>query len=268
MVVAWLAAYPCAAAQDEDDPDQPDRDRQIERRLLLLQVRQLQRARRIPVGALEVEPLRQRLNRELTRRVSQTAKEFDLADAQKAKLLLAGRGDVKRACDRSEAIQARLRRAADNRDELIGVQIEALEFENFLQGGVFGGESLFTKTMAITVTQEQRDNAAKRRRQHELRPREDELARYRLAVRDAVARLTPALGLTEKQVAKLKKLMAEEIAPPLTSGESDHAYIMYHFAKLPEAKVKPIFNDVQWQLLTTMRPTWEEREWLRRHGEH
>jgi hypothetical protein len=268
IFLALQAACLSVKAQEADEPEDQDRGQKMERRLHLLQLRQLQRQARIRLRTVEVEPLRQRLDRELTQHVNRAAREFELADAQKTKLMLAGRGDIKRACDRGEAIQARLLRAVDDRDEIIRCELETADFENFLQGGVFGRESLFAKTMATTITQEQRENAIDRRKQDELRRREDELAGYRMAVRDAVARLTPALGLSDEQVVKLKKLLSEEIDPPVHSGESDHAYIMYHFAKLPEAKVRPIFNNVQWRLLTTMRPSWDEREWSRRNGAH
>jgi hypothetical protein len=107
--------------------------------------------------------------------------------------------------------------------------------------------------MAATVTREQRLSALRHRRK-------DDLARYHLAVADAAGRLTPALGLSDEQARQLKKLLMEEIDPPLESGESDHAYIMFQFAQLPEARVKPIFTDAQWQLLRKVRSSWETRE--------
>lgn len=115
-----------------------------------------------------------------------------------------------------------------------------------MQRGIFGAESLFAKIIATTITREQRSKALVRRGK-------DELARYRADVTDAAATLAIALGLSEEQKRELKKLLNEEIDPPLTIGESDRSYILLRLYQLPEAKVKPIFSAAKWQLLCKIR---------------
>jgi len=261
MVLTALVVCPQALAQDEDDAEQTDLVAQDARARLQLQVRQARLELSLAgFGVQAVAAFRERLNRDLMTHVNRADPEFELTEQQKTKLILAGRGDIKRVLDRRQAIQERLERAsADDPATAVKYAREIEDFQENLQRGIFGDESLFAKTMATTITREQRNKAVDRRR-------ENRLAGYRLAVADAAVRLTPALGLSDEQARKLKKLLTDEINPPLQSGETDHAYIMFHFAHLPEAKVKPIFNDTQWKLLCKLRTDWESRDWFRKRG--
>jgi hypothetical protein len=208
------------------------------------------------LGRLDV--LHDQLNRELTRQVRYLDAEYRLTDAQKTKLLLAGRGDVKRVLDRYEAIKKRHERAAGDL-AFLKLHQDAASFRADLDRGSFGGGSLFLKTVATTITDEQRKGAETRRTQHDL-------ARYRADVADAAARLAPALGLSDEQERRLVKFLIDEIDPPREIGEADNAYIMFRFSQIPEAKIKPIFSDSQWQSLCQMRSSWKTRDSLLKRG--
>jgi hypothetical protein len=254
MVLAIAALSPLAKGQDEDEPEPPDGGRRDARAELRLRVRRHELQRRL-IQIETIEQFQNRLDRDLTKQVNWAEREFELTEAQKTKLILAGRGDIKRVLDRRLAIDARIRSARDDSAEMVNCEREAMDLQGDLERGIFRRESLFAKTMATTVTAKQRADA----RKHET---ERHLAGYRMAVADAALRLTPALGLSDEQARHLKKLLTEEIDPPQESGESDHAYIMFHFAQLPDAKVKPIFNDSQWRLLSEFRRSWASREWF------
>ena len=58
------------------------------------------------------------------------------------------------------------------------------------------------------------------------------------------------MGYTTEQRDRLRKLLAEETRPPKRLGQNDYYAVLYQIALLPEAKVKPIFDDVQWRLLS------------------
>jgi hypothetical protein len=272
MLLAIAVVCPAADGQEEDDTQAPEPGRQDvqDRRLLQLRVRLLRRsALLLGSGVLS----REQLYRELTKRVKVAANEYQLTDAQKTKLVMAGRGDIKRVLDRFEALQKRFN-LADDAAKIDECQREAEDLEAGLRPGVFDRESLFAKTMATTITREQRARASERRAKASekrskalVQRRQDELDRYRADVADAAATLAVALGLSEEKKRDLRKLLGEEINPPLQIGESDRAYIMFQFSQLPETKVKPIFNDAQWQLLCKIRSGWATRDaFLRRGG--
>jgi hypothetical protein len=271
LVLAIAVICPAANAQEEIDPQprEPRLEGAQARRVLQLRVRLLRQIVQLGSGGLS----REGLNRELTKRVNLAATEYQLTDAQKTKLVMAGRGDIKRVLDRFETIQKRLN-SADDAAKIDECNQDAAGLEADLHRGVFGRESLFAKTMATTITREQRARASEerakaseRRAKSLVQRRQDELDRYRANVADAAATLAVALGLSEEKKRDLKKLLTEEINPPLQIGESDRAYIMHRFSQVPAAKVKPIFNDAQWQLLSKIRSGWATRDaFLRRGG--
>lgn len=170
MVLAIAVICPAAKAQDEVDPAAPDPGPLDvrNRRLLQLRVRLLRQS----VGLLgSVEQSREWLNRELTKRVGVLASEYQLTDAQKTKLVMAGRGDIKRVLDRFDALQKRFN-LADEAWKIDQCEQDAARLEEDLQGGFFGRESLFAKTMATTITREQRAKVLEQRRRDELARRE------------------------------------------------------------------------------------------------
>jgi hypothetical protein len=175
-----------------------------------------------------------------------------LTDAQRKKLHVAGQGDIKRALDRYSAVHRRDAKANDAEHMILRLNQEEAELARDLDSGIFGRGSLFSKVMATTITEGQARTA------HE-RHRKEQWAGYRASVVDVAASLAPALGLADEQRQKLESLLLEEIPAPRELGESNRPHIMYHFFRLPETKVRPIFDDAQWRLLREVRRSWETR---------
>ena len=73
--------------------------------------------------------------------------------------------------------------------------------------------------------------------------------RYRARVDLAMELLNNSVGFTDEQRQRLVKLLAEETQPPRRLGQNDYYAVLYLMASLPEAKVKPIFDDVQYRSL-------------------
>ena len=61
--------------------------------------------------------------------------------------------------------------------------------------------------------------------------------------------LNNSVGFTEEQRQKLLKLLTTETRPPRRLGQNDYWAILYLLSMLPEDKIKPIFEDVQYQSL-------------------
>jgi hypothetical protein len=57
------------------------------------------------------------------------------------------------------------------------------------------------------------------------------------------------LYLTGDQRRQLEKILVEETRPPETFGSFDYYGVIFQAARIPEAKLKPILDDDQWQAL-------------------
>ncbi len=61
-------------------------------------------------------------------------------------------------------------------------------------------------------------------------------------------------------------MLVTETPPPPVFGRADYTYLMFQAAKLPEAKVKPIFDAAQWRLLSRQFNNAQMMEqWLRQN---
>jgi hypothetical protein len=251
MLLVIAVADHSQAAQAEAETTQPDRrQQQLESRAVELQRRALEFDLAALLGPVATLP--ERLDRQLSKQVTWMEREFGLTGPQKTKLLLAGRGDIKRVLDSFAALEKRIELARDDPGLLAECRRELSRIEKELEPGIFASKSLYGKTMARTITREQRTKAHTRRRQQDL-------ARYFAHVADAATTLALALGMSDQQRGDLTKLLRQEIDPPLHIGDSDRAYIMIQFAQLPEAKIRPICNDAQWRVAVSIQNAWAPR---------
>ena len=108
-----------------------------------------------------------------------------------------------------------------------------------LPGDLFGDGSMFAKTLVTTLTLDQR-----------LRAKEIERIRsYRTRVHWVVLPLDGLLGLSQEQHRRFVDVIAQETSPLERYGEFDEDAVMLQASRLPEAKLKPIFDDAQWNRL-------------------
>ncbi len=247
MTIVIVAAGASASAQDEDELDGEEGagDRVARRVLFTEKQLDLQIFGRVET----VESARARLNNVLSQQLRTLDRQYLLTDAQRDKLLLAGRGDIKRAIDRVEELKRKLELVKYERRGVIQCLEEAGRMRSELQSGIFGVNSLLAKTIATTITQEQKDNEDDLLREYVAR-------RYPRSVVEVADRLVRVLNLSPEQHQRLKKLLMVKIRPPRRLGDSVYAYIMYQLSKLPEAEVRPIFSDSQWKLLHQFLVGW------------
>ena len=85
--------------------------------------------------------------------------------------------------------------------------------------------------------------------EHEKIVRDRFLYRYQARVDLAMEMLNSNVGFTDEQRERLVKLLTEETRPPRRLGQNDYYAILYVIGTLPEAKVKSIFEDVQYRSL-------------------
>jgi len=160
----------------------------------------------------------------LTLRIDDIDRSCGLTESQKKKLHLAGRGDITRFFDRVS-------------EPSYGPAPTALD------AGVLGEGSIFSKAIKKTLNEEQLAT-------YEKTLEEKRAFRYRADVELAVAALANSLGMSALGRQRFVKLLLEETRPPKFFGSAENQVVMLQAAKLPEAKVRPIFDEAQWRVLS------------------
>src|SRR5207253_4549785 len=118
---------------------------------------------------------------------------------------------------------------------------EARTLELALGSDWFDDHSLFSKVLHRTLNDEQIA-----RYQKALDERR--VFRYRAAVSWSVVLLGTNLGWSDEQRQRFETLLLDETRPPKEFSPADYQMVLYQAAQLPEQKIKPIFDDLQWRL--------------------
>jgi hypothetical protein len=188
---------------------------------------------------------RKRIESLLTLQVESVERACELSDAQKGKLRLAGRGDMKRFYAGVEEARKRFREARQDPNKFNQIWQEIQPLQTKLNSGFFDDASLFYKVLKRTLD-------AAQTAEYEQREYERRKFRYETKIGLAIVMVENGMPLRDEQRQKFMKLLVEETEPPKKFGQSQYDYyvVMLKAAKLPESKVKPIFDDAQWRALS------------------
>jgi hypothetical protein len=189
-------------------------------------------------------PPRERLQSLLREKIEQVARTTAVSEREKHKLQLAGEGDIQHFLDRVDQFKAKAQ--ADEGLDWPKVRAETAPLRVAFRGRVFGGDSLFAKTLKTVLTPEQIA-----RFQHF----DDERRQFqhRAGVHMTVLRLSTALGLSDDQWQRLEAVLLKETRPSRISGSpGPAAYFQIVYVQMrgisPE-KLRPIFEPWQWEIL-------------------
>lgn len=171
----------------------------------------------------------------LSKEIEAADRRYWLAPDQKRKLEVAGRGDMKRLFDRCEEAKERLRHAGGDLRRIDAAMQELRDFQADPHARLFGEESLFAKTLRKTLNPDQ------------VAAREKNI--YRARVEWMVTILDRALGLNAEQHRRFAALLVEETPPLKRYGSSDYDALMWQASRLPQRKLKPIFDEAQYAKL-------------------
>lgn len=165
-----------------------------------------------------------------------------LTELQKRKLHLAGRGDIKKFFEEVDVVRKKflLIRKDQNKINEIWQDISPLQMK--FMSGLHGRESLFQKTLINMLNAEQRKT-------YEAFSSERRTFQFRAKVELVVAILENSLPLRDEQRQKLITLVVNETKPPRFNGQMDYYLVMWNISKLPEAKLKPLFDNAEWKTL-------------------
>lgn len=170
--------------------------------------------------------------------------ECHLTAAQLKKLQLAGRGDIKRFMDRFDDVASTVEDPQSSIDDLRTAMGEIRVLRAPSRQQLFGEGSLLCKTLTRVLDQ---DQAAAR----EKALLERNKLRHRAAINAAMKTLQSNLGMSDAQCAELAELLFMETRPPRRFGNApDVALILFQASRLPEVRIKSIFDDSQWRIIS------------------
>jgi hypothetical protein len=171
----------------------------------------------------------------LDRDISRLNERYGLTPAQRKKLVLAGRHDVKRFFDRVDEVKAEYRRALGDWNRVSGRVSELRQMAN-QPHLLFGDRSMLAKTLKKTLT-------------HEQVTRHDK-AIYRARVEWLAGLLDKRLRLNPGQHRRLVTLVVDETPPLKRYGSFDYDAIMLQMARIPREKLGTALDEAQWRELT------------------
>jgi hypothetical protein len=190
---------------------------------------------------------RPKLNLLLKTKMDEVSRAAELTLEQQQKLVLAGEGDIRRFVDRVEEIKLRYRTTNFGHGGWNRVFQEIEPLKTVLRNGLFANDSLFAKTLSKTLTPEQADV-------YERSMSERRLFQHRARIEMTVLRLGTHLGLRDAQRKQLVQLMVEQTEPQPTLEQPDRDQVvgLYLLSRLPDKRLKPIFDAQQWRELQSL----------------
>ena len=265
LLLVWLAlaiAGNCrfARAQDDDDPVENENAQPANNlRMGMINQGNLEQMDQWVFGRYGGSGgARNKLDSSLLLRIQDLERACGITEVQQRKLRLAGRGDIKRFFDKVEELKRKYQRGQNDPNANIWQEIQPLQVE--LNTGLFGDNSLYAKTIRRTLNH---DQAAR----FESVSHERTSFRFRATVDWFVVHLDKGLGLTDDQRKRFVELLVNEARPPRKFGPGDYWYLLLQTARLPEAKLKPVFDAPQWRLLSRQFAQARAMEqWLKTNG--
>jgi hypothetical protein len=186
---------------------------------------------------------RRKLESQLTIEVDDIDRACKLTDLQKAKLQLAGRGDIKRFFDRVEGIKQKSRLKQRANDHFNEVFQDVQPLQSHLQAGLFGPDSLLRKSLSSTL-----NNAQKSQYDSILRERSE--FRHRATIELILTMVEQGTPLRDSQRRDFAALLSKHTRPAPRPSQYEYMLVLRDLGRLPEAKVKAIFDRAQWRTVS------------------
>lgn len=166
---------------------------------------------------------------------------------QVKKLRFAGLGDIKRMIETVEAHKRSFVSVRGDQVRLTTLQADVLSLHDKSATSLWEGDSLLVKTMRKSLTGEQlgRYLAA---------ARDSKLYRHQANVDKAVQLFDIRVGMNDQQRRMFSQLLFQKTRPArrLADPLLELLSIGFQAARLPEATIKPIFDDAQWRSVKTV----------------
>jgi hypothetical protein len=199
-----------------------------------------------------------RLDERLTLKLDWIQAACKISEAQKKKLQIAGRGDIKRFVDEVHALKRQYRQVKADPAELGKVQARLAELQASARADLFGDSSLFLKMLKNTLSAEQAGAYARA-------VDESRAFAHQAAASQAVQVCDMAVGLNDEQRRRLTGLFELETRQMERKAPTEltrQLLIILETSKLSRAKLKAIFDDRQWIVMSALLKQLEDGERL------
>jgi hypothetical protein len=237
LACVWLLAPVAAVRADEEDEEDEDAP-QVQRFL----ISESSYDWWIFGYGETAHMVRVTVERELELLIDEVDRAGGLDAKQRARLRLAGRGDIERWFEEVDAARATFTSVRVSRDEYDVLQQGVEPLRDRLEQGLFSDESLFRKAVRTTVSPA---HAARWGEFQEARKQ----ARYRAKVSWVIAVLDNVMALSDEQRQALERFVLAETRLPRQFGRWDYYVILWQMSRLPEAKLRPLLSEHQWEVL-------------------
>lgn len=187
----------------------------------------------------------QKLNSMLDLRCEAVDRTCALSPVQKAKILLAGRGDIQRYLNQVEVVRDKFMAVRKDQNRFNQIWQDISPLQQRLNSGFFSDDSIMSKIISSTLTPEQTvlyDQVELERR----------ATRFRAKVELVVAGMEMSVPLTDEQRQKFVELIVAESPPPRRFGQYDFYLVLYRAAQIPEAKWTAILDKPQYDAFKNM----------------
>lgn len=205
------------------------------------------------------EAARWRLDSLLELQIDEFDRACKLSAAQKQKLQLMGRGDIKRFFGRYETAKEKLHESGGDRQIVQELTQEANPLSATLQAGLFGETSLLRKSIPNVLTSEQLTH-------YQSVIQEQMHARHMATINLVVTSLEQAGKFRDAERQKFIDLMTRETKLRPKPGQYDFYYLLGQLGRLPQTQYKPLLTDAQWEMLNKYQTQFERLEPLLRQA--
>jgi hypothetical protein len=183
---------------------------------------------------------RQRVESRLAMEIQDLDRACKLTDAQKKKLGLAARGDIKGFFERFDEFKRKAQLMQHDQQNMQRIFQEIPTLQATLQGGLFHEDSLFVKSLPNMLTSEQFAR-------YDALARERRASRHREGIAKAVDVLRRKVGLEEAQQRAIIALLAKHTKPSRRPSPYEPDVILSQLDRVPEEKLKLMFEQDQWE---------------------
>jgi hypothetical protein len=185
---------------------------------------------------------RQRLDSLLALRIDEVDRASHLTEDQKQKLQLAGKGDMKRFFARYQTVKKRFQLVKQDQQKMQQIWQDINPLQMSLQAGLFNEDSLLIKSLLHTLPPEQFAH-------YDAIDRERRGFRHRAAIEMTLAILEQNMPLRAAQRRELIGLLTDRTKAPRKSGQYGYYVILIQLGRVPEEKLKPLFDKMQWRVV-------------------
>ena len=189
-------------------------------------------------SAPTVEAGRDRLRTQLEIELADLDQTCQLDEAQRKKLLLAGRLDIQRFLDRYGALRRKFLKIRTDQNAMNAFWGEMSPLQQQIQSGLFGNDSLLRGVISKTLSAEQlsKFEAASLARR---------IYRMRAKLELLLVAADEGMALRAEQRERLQTLCLENLKPARRNSPYDSHVVMYQLALIPDEKVAVILNERQ-----------------------